>query len=67
VRIALRKPTMRKQATQSSGRHPGCGRCLTFLVLATVLGQLALVLWFTREWGWAWIRAVLAVGEPVIS
>ncbi|NQV11463.1 MAG: phage holin family protein [Cyanobacteria bacterium] len=67
VRIALQEADSEKRRLISGGILLGGG--LTFLVLATVLGQLALVLWLHQGVGWAWIQAVLAVvaGDLVIA
>jgi uncharacterized membrane protein YqjE len=59
VRIALQEADSEKRRLISGALLLGGG--LTFLILATVLGQLALVLWLHLGLGWGWIKAVLAV------
>jgi len=67
VRIALQEVDHEKRRLISGGLLLGGG--LTFLMLATVLGQLALVLWLHMGLGWGWIKAVLAVvaGDLVLA
>ena len=67
VRIALQEADSEKRRLIGGAMLLGGG--LTFLILATVLGQLALVLWLHLGFGWGWIKAVLAVlaGDLVLA